>query len=149
MYTTVIYLLSYICVSATVIYGYFIEQSNLTRSILCGSCPFYCRYLLLFIVFIFNYILWFLYFPPLTFKDFKIAWKHCCCDKIISQLRQNVSHNMLIWVLCLNTWWLSICCQIIILVYSPYSSATIGTWIGLRVENGKWKWEDGSDLTNR
>ncbi|XP_034001708.1 C-type lectin 1-like isoform X4 [Trematomus bernacchii] len=38
--------------------------------------------------------------------------------------------------------------KIIILVYSPYSSATIGTWIGLRVENGKWKWEDGSDLTN-
>ncbi|XP_034001777.1 C-type lectin domain family 3 member A-like [Trematomus bernacchii] len=32
--------------------------------------------------------------------------------------------------------------------YSPNSSGTNGFWIGLRVEDGKWKWADGSDLTN-
>ncbi|KAL3064896.1 hypothetical protein OYC64_001011 [Pagothenia borchgrevinki] len=33
-------------------------------------------------------------------------------------------------------------------IINYYSISTIGSWIGLRVENGKWKWEDGSDLTN-
>ncbi|XP_037640154.1 C-type lectin domain family 12 member B-like [Sebastes umbrosus] len=31
--------------------------------------------------------------------------------------------------------------------YSRGSSGTDGYWIGLRVENRKWKWVDGSDLT--
>ncbi|XP_074510955.1 CD209 antigen-like protein D [Sebastes fasciatus] len=31
--------------------------------------------------------------------------------------------------------------------YSWGSSGTNGEWIGLRVEDGKWKWIDGSDLT--
>ncbi|KAF3839150.1 hypothetical protein F7725_017867 [Dissostichus mawsoni] len=30
--------------------------------------------------------------------------------------------------------------------YSPLSSGTNGYWVGLRVEDGKWKWVDGSDL---
>ncbi|KAI9520199.1 hypothetical protein NQZ68_020098 [Dissostichus eleginoides] len=33
-------------------------------------------------------------------------------------------------------------------IINYYSISTIGSWIGLRVENGKWKWADGSDLTN-
>ncbi|KAJ4919236.1 hypothetical protein JOQ06_026245 [Pogonophryne albipinna] len=32
--------------------------------------------------------------------------------------------------------------------YSPFSSGTNGYWIGLRVEDGEWKWVDGSDLTD-
>nr|XP_033957993.1 C-type lectin domain family 10 member A-like [Pseudochaenichthys georgianus] len=32
--------------------------------------------------------------------------------------------------------------------YSPFSSGTNGFWIGLRVEDGEWKWVDGSDLTD-
>ncbi|XP_034084939.1 C-type lectin domain family 1 member B-like [Gymnodraco acuticeps] len=36
----------------------------------------------------------------------------------------------------------------ILLDYSLWSLGTNGHWIGLRVENGKWKWADGSDLTN-
>ncbi|KAI4790988.1 hypothetical protein KUCAC02_034275 [Chaenocephalus aceratus] len=30
-----------------------------------------------------------------------------------------------------------------------YSHGSRGYWIGLRVEDGKWKWVDGSDLTER
>ncbi|KAI4811209.1 hypothetical protein KUCAC02_014126 [Chaenocephalus aceratus] len=33
-------------------------------------------------------------------------------------------------------------------IINHYSISTDGSWIGLRVENGKWKWADGSDLTN-
>ncbi|KAL3064901.1 hypothetical protein OYC64_001015 [Pagothenia borchgrevinki] len=32
--------------------------------------------------------------------------------------------------------------------YSPGSSGTNGYWMGLRVENGKWKWADGSNWTD-
>ncbi|XP_034001706.1 asialoglycoprotein receptor 1-like isoform X3 [Trematomus bernacchii] len=38
--------------------------------------------------------------------------------------------------------------NVIIGKYSPLSSGTNGYWIGLRVEDGKWKWVDGSDLTD-
>ncbi|XP_034093486.1 C-type lectin domain family 12 member B-like isoform X2 [Gymnodraco acuticeps] len=38
--------------------------------------------------------------------------------------------------------------KIMINIYRPVSSATNGYWIGLRVEDGKWKWADGSDLTD-
>ncbi|XP_031174731.1 C-type lectin domain family 10 member A-like [Sander lucioperca] len=31
--------------------------------------------------------------------------------------------------------------------YSWYSTLTIGYWIGLRAEGGRWKWIDGSNLT--
>ncbi|XP_028435655.1 C-type lectin domain family 10 member A-like [Perca flavescens] len=31
--------------------------------------------------------------------------------------------------------------------YSWHSSETVGYWIGLRAEGGRWKWIDGSDLT--
>ncbi|XP_034059777.1 C-type lectin domain family 12 member B-like isoform X2 [Gymnodraco acuticeps] len=37
---------------------------------------------------------------------------------------------------------------VIINKYSPGSLGTNGFWIGLRVEDGKWKWVDGSDLTD-
>ncbi|XP_034058929.1 C-type lectin domain family 1 member B-like [Gymnodraco acuticeps] len=33
-------------------------------------------------------------------------------------------------------------------IINYYSISTDGSWIGLRVKDGKWKWEDGSDLTN-
>ncbi|XP_033957996.2 snaclec bitiscetin subunit alpha-like [Pseudochaenichthys georgianus] len=33
-------------------------------------------------------------------------------------------------------------------IINSYSISTIGFWIGLRVENGRWKWADGSDLTD-
>ncbi|KAI9520192.1 hypothetical protein NQZ68_020091 [Dissostichus eleginoides] len=36
----------------------------------------------------------------------------------------------------------------IIYKYSKGSYGIDGSWIGLRVENGKWKWADGSDLTD-
>uniref|UniRef100_A0A3P9Q1K3 C-type lectin domain-containing protein n=1 Tax=Poecilia reticulata TaxID=8081 RepID=A0A3P9Q1K3_POERE len=32
---------------------------------------------------------------------------------------------------------------------SPSESGINGYWIGLRAEGGKWKWLDGSDLTNQ